>query len=77
MQPTQPTITKEQLTGAIEIIRAVADAIKELGSVPSGHLYANLMRYLSYSKYMNIIEILKNAKLIEENDFHLLTWIGK
>jgi len=59
-----------------EVIVAVASAIKELGSVPSGHLYARLMGYMSLESYNNIIEYLKKAQWIEEKN-HVITWVGK
>ncbi len=67
------TITKEQVHGAIEIIKAVADTIKDLGSVPSGELYARLMGYMSLAQYNKIIGILKNAGLVSEQNY-ILTW---
>jgi hypothetical protein len=54
---------------------AVAEAIRELGSVPSGHLYAQLMDKMSLETYTAVIQVLKNTKLVEEKN-HLLTWIG-
>ena len=58
---------------ALEIIKAVADTIKELGSVPSGHLYAQLMGHLTLDQYNQIIGVLKNTGLVSESN-HLLTW---
>ena len=60
---------------AMQIIKAVAEAIRDLGSVPSGHLYARLMGQLTLSQYNQIIDTLKKAKLVRE-DNHLLTWIA-
>jgi len=60
---------------ALEIVVAVADAIRELGSVPSGHLYARLMGNLSLDNYNAIVKLLENAGAIKvEND--LITWTG-
>ena len=55
---------------------AVSDAIRELGSVPSGHLYARLMEYLSIEVYQRIIDLLVEAKVVT-NKGHLLTWVGQ
>jgi hypothetical protein len=63
------------IRGAIETIIAVADAIQELKSIPSGHLYAVLMDRLSLDQYSRIIETLENGKLIEVSN-HLITWKG-
>jgi hypothetical protein len=70
------TITKAQIKGAIEIMKAVANAIKELGSIPSGHLYVHLNNSLTLDEYNRIIGLLKGAELITVGDDHLITWIG-
>lgn len=69
------TINKDQLKAGVAMVAAVSEAIRELGSVPSGHLYARLQDKLTLDQYEKLINILKNAKLVEENN-HLLTWIG-
>ena len=68
--------SKDEAKAAIEIIRAVADAIKELGSVPSGHLYARLMGKLSLTEYEQIIGFIVRTGLVRRDKSHLLTWIG-
>lgn len=65
----------EQVTAAIRAAAAVGDAIRELGSVPSGHLYARLMGHMSLDTYNKLIGLLKQADLVKEEN-HLLTWIG-
>lgn len=59
-----------------EVVDLVAGAIKELGEVPSGHLYAALSGSLTLNVYQSII-----ARLVKRGDVkisnHLLTWIGK
>jgi hypothetical protein len=59
----------------IAAARILADAIRDLGEVPSGHLYAHVMGAMSLETYQGLIGILKHAKLVEEKA-HLLTWIG-
>jgi hypothetical protein len=59
----------------IAAARILADAIRDLGEVPSGHLYAHVMGAMSLETYQGLIGILKRAGLIEEKA-HLLTWIG-
>ncbi len=70
-----PEQAKTQVKAAIETVSAVGDAIRELGSVPSGHLYAQVSGHLDLQTYNKIIRILKNADLVKEENF-LLTWIG-
>lgn len=60
----------------LDIVLAVCEAIRELGEVPSGHLYARLMGMLSLEQYTRILDVLKNAGLVKEENSHLLKWIG-
>ena len=59
---------------AIQIIKAVADAIKEVGRIPNGHLYAQLLGVMTLGQYQSIIGTLKGAGLIEEKNNELI-WI--
>ena len=68
-------VTETQKKAVVETVLAVAEAIKSLGSVPSGHLYARLMGHMNLESYTKVIELLKNAGLVKESG-HLLTWIG-
>ena len=54
---------------------AVSEAIKELHQVPSGHLYAQLMPYMSFEAYTEIISILKESGVIAEDNY-MLEWVG-
>ena len=65
-----------ELKAAVGILNAVADVIRELGEVPSGHLYAHLMSKLSLEQYEQVIATLKQAGLITESN-HLLTWVRR
>jgi hypothetical protein len=67
------TLTPQE--AAIEIIKTIAEAVRSLGSVPSGHLYARVMGTLSLDAYTRVIESLKRMGLVEEKN-HLLTWVG-
>lgn len=60
---------------AVEIIMAVAEAIRSLKSVPSGHLYARLMGSMTLDDYQAVIGVLKRTGLVSESA-HLLTWTG-
>ena len=67
--------TKQEIGAAITAIKAIADAIRELGEVPSGHLYAHLMGKMSLADYNKVIGILKGATLVSESG-NLLKWTG-
>lgn len=66
-------IPQTQINAALEIMRAVADCIKELGRVPSGELYARLMDKMDINTYNRIIERLTKAGLIEVVN-HEIIW---
>lgn len=68
-------ITAEKVSAALDIVRIVADCIKELGAVPSGHLYARLMPHMTFGTYAMILDVLTHGGLIKiENN--VITWIG-
>jgi hypothetical protein len=69
------TATKDQIVATIQTVKVVADTIRDLGSVPSGVLYANVMAHMSFEIYERIIQVLKNCGLVEESG-HVLTWTG-
>jgi hypothetical protein len=69
------TVNSEQVKAYIAILAAVAETIRERGTVPSGTLYALLMGRMSFEAYSRMIQQLKNAGLIEEKA-HLLRWTG-
>lgn len=68
-------ITKSDVETALQIVRVVADAIRELGSVPSGHLYARVCGHFSLAQYQSILDTLVRAQLIKVEN-HLITWTG-
>lgn len=70
------TPTSEQILGIIEATLAIGDAIREMGEVPSGELYARLMPTgISLDAYMTIIDVLTHAGVVKLSN-HMLTWIG-
>ena len=66
--------TKEQ--AAMAIVLAVGEAIKDLGSVPNGHLYARMMGHMNLETYDKVIALLVKVGAVK-NENHLLTWVGK
>jgi hypothetical protein len=67
----------QELNSAIRFVAAIGQAIKELGSVPSGHLYAQLMGRMTLSQYQNILSLLERSGLIKIGNDHLIKWIGE
>ena len=58
------------------VIAAMAEAIRALGEVPSGHLYAHVMGSMDLPTYQYIIDRLIGAGLVTMDRSHLLHWIG-
>jgi Ribbon-helix-helix protein, copG family len=70
------TTLTNQAEVAICLTAYIADAIRQLGSVPSGRLFARLMKWISLDTYTKIIHALKEHGLVSESH-HVLTWIGQ
>ena len=71
------TVTKEQVSAALQALAALAEAIRDLGEVPSGHLYAVVMSSgMSLATYQSMIDRLKGAGLIAVDGSHLIRWTG-
>ena len=69
-------MTTEQAHALIQFMGAVASLIKEVKTIPSGHLYAQLMGKMTLDQYQNMIATLQNAGLVSvKND--LLTYTGE
>lgn len=68
-------ITKEQINAALQTVQALGAAIKELGTVPSGRLYAQVMNHISLESYNGAIGVLKKAGVVTETG-HELKWVG-
>lgn len=68
------TLTLQE-RATIDAVAALGAAIKQLGEVPSGHLYARVMGHLTLEQYTWLIDALKRAHLVEEKN-HVLRWVG-
>lgn len=66
----------DQIASAVLVVAAVAEVVRQVGSIPSGNVYANLCGMITLPQYESILTTLKNAELISESPAHLLTWIG-
>ena len=67
--------TKSQMAGAIQATAAIAEAIRTVGSIPSGHLYAQVLGQMSHETYASIVALLKRADLVAESG-NVLRWVG-
>ena len=64
----------EQSKAGLSLVVAVAETVKDLGQVPSGHLYAALMHQMTLDQYIKVVNIMKRAGMVKENN-NLLTWV--
>lgn len=66
---------RKKIEAALGVLRAVADAIRELGRVPYGVLYANVMAHIDLANLDAIVGTLERAGVIRrEGD--VLVWTG-
>lgn len=68
-------MTTTEVKAALEVTKAIADMIKEVGSVPSGELYVRCMGHLTLDQYQGVIRLLERTGLVKESN-NLLTWVG-
>jgi hypothetical protein len=68
-------MTSKEIKAGLGAILAVADAIRELHTVPSGTVYASLMAHTSLERFDSIINILVRADLVQK-DGDILRWKG-
>lgn len=73
-QSTQPT--RAQHRAALSVILTLTEAIRQLGEIPSGHLYAQVCSHMDLQTYTSLIERIKGAGLVEESQGGMLTWVG-
>ena len=66
---------QRQIKAMLLATKMLAECIRELREVPSGHLYAMVMGVMNLQTYEVLIGNLKRAGLVSEK-YHLLTWIG-
>lgn len=71
MTPT----TNREIAAGLEVIMAVAEAIRVAEQIPAGTLYAMLMGKLTLEQFNKIITTLKNTGLVVEDQSHLLRWV--
>lgn len=74
--PGRPSDVCARVEGTLRVVVAIAQTIEELGTVPSGHLYARLMGHLDIDAYQSVIATLVRSGLVRQHANHLLEWIG-
>lgn len=68
--------TKREVRAVVDVIVAVAETVRQVREIPSGHLYAQVMTAgISLATYERVVGVLKGAGLVEERN-HVLRWVG-
>ena len=70
------TKTNARVERAVAIANAIALSVRELGSVPSGHVYAAYMGEINLDVYNYLVDSMVKAGLIRKSG-NVLTWCGE
>lgn len=74
---SETTVSRSaRVAAAVNAVKAIADAIRELGQVPAGQLYAIVCGHFSLGDFDAIIGILCRAGLVKRDPSGLLHWIA-
>jgi hypothetical protein len=68
-------ITAKEVTAALLTVATIGVTIRDLGRVPNGHLYSQVMSHMSNRTYNKCLDLLKQGNLIKEEN-NVLIWIG-
>ena len=68
--------TSTEVSHAFAMTAAVAETIREAGSVPSGTIYAALVGRITLEGYEKLLGVLKRAGLVSVDSSHVITWTG-
>lgn len=68
-------VTSSATQTTLDAVQAICEAVREVGQIPSGHLYAMVCGNLSLEQYQRVLEVAKRAGLIKETN-NLLRWTG-
>lgn len=60
----------------IEVVRAMADAVRDAGTIPAGTLYAAFMQYGSLEAFERVIGLLVESGVVKRDPSGLLHWQG-
>ena len=69
------SVTTEQISDAITMLQVIAESIRDLGEVPSGHLYAAVMGSTDLLTYERVVGLLVRSGLVALRG-DLLIWVG-
>lgn len=72
----QQAVTPKQIEAALATVLVIGDTIRDLGEIPAGHLYAQVMGHLGIESFDAAIDCLVRAGLVRRDNSHLLRWVG-
>jgi hypothetical protein len=67
--------TTEQIAAYLGCIRAMIDAVRDAGRIPSGHMYAVLMGHMTLHQYETLVQKVVSTGLVRL-DGDELVWVG-
>jgi hypothetical protein len=73
---TPAPAAERKVLDAVGVSAAIGVAIKTLGEVPAGHLYARVMAHLTLDQFNSAIARLEHAKVVRRRRDHMLVWTG-
>lgn len=69
-------LSQKHVDAAVGIAMAMAEAIRDLGQVPAGHLYAMVCSKVTLQQFDSLIAVLARSGLVRREASHLLVWTG-
>lgn len=70
------TVTKAELSAGMDMLLAVAEAVREAGKIPAGHVYAVLQGRVDLAGFNKLVGILEGAGVVKYLPSHELRWVG-
>lgn len=67
---------QEKHKAALEFLMALADLIREVKTIPAGHLYAAVMGKMDAAAFDRALAVLVDAGLVQRQRSGLLVWKG-
>lgn len=67
--------TRASLKAGLDLVMLFANAIREVGQIPEGTLYAQAMVHMDLATFESAMRMLERCELVTRQN-HLLTWIG-
>lgn len=70
------TIDRPSLKSGLDLVMLFANAIRDVGQMPEGKLYAQVMGHMDLATFRSAVDMLIRCELVKRDALHVLTWIG-